>query len=330
MHLVDYVALVAVWLLAIALALVAGFAVARGGICAVAGVRQIIETRRAHIFLSFLECSTWALLALILANAVGLMSIAGWPSRILVAGALIGGVLFGLGALLNGACAFGTIARLGSGDFSFLALVPGFVLGAWCLHLTGMFGGPPASTPSHIASGVLAPTLVALGAFALWRLWAAARFASVRGQVKRLATGAWPPALSVALIALVNVGLLIIIFSWPYTSLLADLASGRGADLLGRALLALALFVGALAGAASGGMYRSRPLTTAEAARHFGGGVLMGAGAAMIPGGNDSLVLVGLPLLQPAAAAAYVAMVSAIAVGLLLRRLSAKQQPART
>ncbi len=87
---VGYADQVAVWLLAIGLALIAGFAVARGGICAVAGVRQLIETRQAHIFLSFLECSAWALLALILANAVGLMSIGGWPSRMLVAGALIG------------------------------------------------------------------------------------------------------------------------------------------------------------------------------------------------------------------------------------------------
>lgn len=310
--------------------MVAGFAVARGGICAVAGVRQLIETRQAHIFLSFLECSAWALLALILANAVGLMSIGGWPSRMLVAGALIGGALFGLGALLNGACAFGTIARLGSGDFSFLALVPGFLVGVWCLHLTGMFGAPPAATPTHIAGAALAPTLVALGVFVLWRLLAAVRFASVRGQVQQLVRGPWPPSLSVAVIALVNVGLLINIFSWPYTSLLSDLASGRGADLLGRAMLALALFAGAFAGAASGGAYRFRPPAIADAARHFGGGVLMGAGAAMIPGGNDSLVLVGLPLLQPTAAAAYIAMVSAIAVGLLLPRLSAKQQPAQT
>ena len=309
--------------------MVAGFAVARGGICAVAGVKQLIEAGRARIFLSFLECSAWALLALIAANAVGLMSIAAWPSRMLVAGAVIGGVLFGLGALVNGACAFGTIARLGSGEVSFLALVPGFLFGVWSLRQAGMITAPPAASSTHIAGDVLTPVLFALAAFALWRVLAAAQFARAPGRLRQLSVGAWPPALAVALIALANVGLLLIVFSWPYTSLLADIASGRDAEIFGRAILALALFAGAISGAASAGMYRFRPPGMGDIVRHFGGGALMGAGAAMIPGGNDSLVLVGLPLLQPSAGAAYIAMVGAIAAGLAARRIWARRQSAQ-
>lgn len=147
----------------------------------------------------------------------------------LVVGALVGGTLFGLGALLNGACAFGTVARLGSGEVSFLALIPGFLVGAWSLHWAGMIAAPPAAMRTHIESTVLAPMLIALVAFAVWRVWAAVRFVRAPGNMKRLADGEWPPAFAVALIAIVNVALLLIVFSWPYTSLLGDLAYGRAA-----------------------------------------------------------------------------------------------------
>lgn len=93
-------------------------------------------------------------------------------------------------------------------------------------------------------------------------------------------------------------------------------------------MLALALLAGAIVGAASAGIYRFRSPSIGNVARHFGGGALMGAGAALIPGGNDSLVLIGLPLLQPSAAAAYIAMVGAIAVGLAVRGTWSKQRPA--
>ena len=96
--------------------------------------------------------------------------------------------------------------------------------------------------------------------------------------------------------------------------------------MFGRTLLALALLAGAVAGAASAGMFRLRISSPGDVARHFAGGALMGVGAALIPGGNDSLVLIGLPLLQPSAGAAYVAMVVAIAVGFALRQLWWKQQ----
>ena len=46
----------------------------------------------------------------------------------------------------------------------------------------------------------------------------------------------------------------------------------------------------------------------------------MGLGGMLIPGGNDSLILVGLPLIQPHAWAAIAAMALVIALGLLVQR----------
>ena len=71
-----------------------------------------------------------ALIGLLAADALGLMRLNAWQAPIAWLPALAGGALFGIGALSNGACAFGTVGRIASGEFSFLATILGFVLGA--------------------------------------------------------------------------------------------------------------------------------------------------------------------------------------------------------
>jgi hypothetical protein len=45
----------------------------------------------------------------------------------------------------------------------------------------------------------------------------------------------------------------------------------------------------------------------------------MGAGVALIPGGNDGLLVAAIPALSPGGAAAYVLMTLTIVLGLVLR-----------
>ena len=51
----------------------------------------------------------------------------------------------------------------------------------------------------------------------------------------------------------------------------------------------------------------------------FIGGLLMGLGAALIPGGNDVLLLNGIPGLSPHAAPAFLSMLLGIAITLLVK-----------
>jgi toxin CptA len=53
--------------------------------------------------------------------------------------------------------------------------------------------------------------------------------------------------------------------------------------------------------------------------RCLAGGALMGVGSAMIPGGNDNLILVGLPMAMPYAWQAIAAMILAIWAGLIVQ-----------
>jgi uncharacterized membrane protein YedE/YeeE len=54
--------------------------------------------------------------------------------------------------------------------------------------------------------------------------------------------------------------------------------------------------------------------------RNLLGGLFMGLGVALIPGGNDALVLYAIPSLSPHALPAYLAMAAGIAAALLLMR----------
>jgi hypothetical protein len=51
--------------------------------------------------------------------------------------------------------------------------------------------------------------------------------------------------------------------------------------------------------------------------RNIAGGALMGLGTALLPGGNDALVLYGIPSLSPHALPAYAALLVGAAAGLL-------------
>ena len=310
------------WLFALPLAVVAGFALQRGHICAVIAVREAVKERRYARFLSFVECAAWALIGLLFVHAMGWMALGAWPQPPSLLFAALGGALFGIGALVNGACAFGSVGRLAAGETSFLAMVPGFMLGVVVASNVGaiaMNGATPTVLLLH--GPVFALLVIGLLAFALWRLWSAKRAASTpTAAFQHFTAPRWPPALAMAVIALVNVVLMLLVFAWPYTTLLIDVTLTRGMDFLVRSLIVAALVAGAFWGAQSAGKFTLRGAGVREIATRFGGGVLMGSGAAMIPGGNDALVLLGLPLLQPTALAAYAAMIAVIAAGFTLQR----------
>jgi toxin CptA len=306
---------------ALVLAFVAGFALQRGGICIVIAVREAIEQGRWRRFLSFLECSAWAMAGLLIVNAMGWMALGAWPQQASIQMALLGGAVFGAGALVNGACAFGSAGRFAAGELSFLAFIPGFVAGAALATVTGgavaMRPEPQALAPNAVVAGLA----LALTAFAIWRLWRAWRDApTLTKTFARLRAPHWPAPLAMAVIAFANVALLMIVFAWPYTALLVDYALARGMDLAARSLIALVFLAGAIVGAWSAGRFKLRGASWGELGARLGGGALMGFGAALIPGGNDALVLLGLPLLQPAAFAAYAAMTAVIVAGFAARR----------
>jgi hypothetical protein len=55
-------------------------------------------------------------------------------------------------------------------------------------------------------------------------------------------------------------------------------------------------------------------------ARAGGGGLLMGDGATLVPGGNDAMLFTGVPLLLPNLLIAYAAFAATVFAALLIRQ----------
>ena len=300
-----------------------GFAIQRGGTCTVAAMDEIVRSGRATRFLALLEAAVWVAGGLAVAATLHLLGT--MPSAFAITRwTLLGGALLGIGALVNGACVFGAIARFGSGDWVYLLTPLGFYLG--CLSAGPVFAAMAAPLP--VGSPVLqAPAWAALGfaGFVAWRLLAAlrragrARHARARSRLvaRSLASHIWAPHAATTVIGIAFLFLLLLVGSWAYTDVLAEAARGMAGNLPARGALLVALFAGAVFGGWTAGLFRHTRVRLGGAARCLAGGMLMGWGSLLIPGSNDGLILLGLPLLLPYAYMAFATMCATIGLALL-------------
>jgi Sulphur transport len=279
----------------------------------VAAVDELLSRRQGLRLLALAEASLWVGGGLAVMQA--LHRLPGMPAGY-AAGAwtLAGGVLLGLGAWVNRACVFGAIARLGSGEWAYLLTPLGFYVG--CLSVGPLFAAPPAQRLAAASPLLQAPALLALpfGAFVAWRLRGLLR--GPGGWRVQL----WLPHQATLVIGVTFFAMLVLVDAWAYTDVLVELARGMATSLVARVLLLLALLGGAAFGGLSAERWKLTRPTPLQLARCFGGGVLMGWGSLLIPGGNDGLILVGMPLLWPYAWLAFGAMCAAIAAAQLLQR----------
>ena len=308
------------FLIAAACAAIMGYAIQRGATCMVAAVDEVITRRSGWRLLGLMEAAVWvsgAVLAWRMAGGHATLPI-GYPATWAT---VAGGALLGLGALVTRACVFGAIARFGSGDWAYLLTPVGFFAG--CASIWPLIGKFP---PMHVASPLFDATwlLVPFALFVGWRLSEAGR----AGWSGRLAAHLWTPHRATGVIGIVFAISLLAIGPWAYTYALLTLAQGRSAGVAIKLALLVMLFAGALAGGwTAGRLMLTRP-TPIAMARCFFGGMLMGWGSLLIPGGNDELLLLGLPLLQPYAWVAIASMALAIGAGLTIERQLARRLPA--
>ena len=314
---------------AIVLSLIIGFAAHRASICTVRTVAEIMSSRTCYMLASVGKSVLWVWAAAIpvfwLLPAAA-TSLSGWSLTMV---AILGGFLFGLGAGINGACAYSTMARLVDGDGRMLATIVGFAIGAFCFAtLVGWrWLAQPAPAPALI--GALLPWAVVLAFFFLaWALYEGARLWRTREKTLRLAELALAPRyrLSTAalLIGLPGTMLLLLYGPFGYTTTFELVIEGslgtRAWPPTVRWLLLLAVLAGMLLSTLQRRSFRIDWRPRPAWLLNLGGGVLMGFGTAIAPGGNDALVLYGIPSLSPNALPAYAALGVGVAAGLLIMR----------
>jgi uncharacterized membrane protein YedE/YeeE len=306
---------------------VMGYAIQRGATCTVAAVDEVLSNGKTKRLVAMGEASLWVAGGLALAGVLQMLPPmpAAYPVTVWT---FIGGALLGFGAWVNKACVFGAIARFGSGDWSYVATPIGFYVG--CLTVGPLFAAPVADRLAEASPvlrwGGVAATLFVI--FASWRvlppLLAAlsGRGGSAADRGRGLAARVWAPHAATGVIGVTFVIILLLVGAWAYTDVLAQLARGDSMR-LGLGVLGLvALYVGALLGGWTAGRLRSTPPSAAAVARCFAGGVLMAWGTLLIPGSNDGLILIGMPLLWPYAWLAFATMCVTIAIAFQLARLA--------
>lgn len=293
-------------------AAIMGYAIQRGSTCMVAAVDELINKRRANRIMSLAEAAAWVTAAALLGQMLGkhVALPIGYPANL---STVAGGFLLGIGALVARACAFGAIARIGSGEWIYLLIPIGFFLG--CVTIWPLIGHFP---PMHIASPLFEASwlLVPFAFFVFWRLIEAVRAA----RSAMLAAHVWHPHRATAVIGIAFAISLISIGPWAYTSALVAVAQGMHADEFYKVVLLVIMMAGALVGGRATGRLIWRAPTLEAAIRSLAGGALMGWGTLLIPGGNDELLLVGIPFLQPYAWLAVTSMALAIGIGQFTER----------
>jgi toxin CptA len=240
---------------------------------------------------------------------------------------VLGGLLLGLGAFINGACVFGAIARLGSGEWSYVVTPIGFFAG--CVSFDYIFADAAQQKLPHGSLVLQASSWASFlfAVFMFWRLW---MLFSAKPRVSAptlwlrlrhdVANRVWSPHAATTVIGIAFFLMLLLVGAWAYTDVLAELAHGMSSSLVARSLLLLAMLAGAMLGGWTAGRLRSTPISVAQLLKCFTGGLLMGWGSLLIPGGTDGLILVGMPLLWPYAWVAFAAMCIAIGAALLAQR----------
>jgi len=297
-----------------------GFAIQRGATCTVAAVDEVVNEGSFRRLAALFEAALWVAGGLLVAQAMHLLPKMP-PGYAVSLWTIVGGTLLGLGAFVNGACVFGAIARFGSGEWAYLVTPVGFYVG--CVSVPVLFGPSAAQTLTHGSPVLQAPVWLAMLflVFVAWRvgrpLVAGARAGRLRATV---ASNVWSPHAATTVIGVTFLVMLLLVGSWAYTDVLVELAHGMAGSVGARCLLLLALLLGAVLGGWTAGRFHSTRISGGQLLRCFAGGVLMGWGSLLIPGGNDGLILVGMPLAWPYAWLAFVVMCGTVAAALYLRR----------
>ncbi len=311
------------------LAGILGFAAHRASVCTVRAVAELTHSRTGYMLASIGKSAIWVFaitIPVFLLMPQTSTGITGWQ---LTFTAIVGGLLFGIGSGINGACAYATMARMVDGEVGMMITIGGFVLGVIIFIL--LVGSSAVQRPQPAPGLVpqmlwLAPViggfLLLWAAYELVRLWRTRPEGSTLGSLilapqYRLSTAA-------LLIGLSSGTIFLVFGSAGYTTTLQQVIEGyfgtRPPPAYGRWIVLGAVIFGMLASTWQRKSFRIDWRPRWSWLRNITGGILMGLGTALLPGGNDALVLYGIPSLSPHALPAYAALILGIFVALLTMR----------
>lgn len=281
-----------------------GYLAQTTGLCMVRGVKQAIAGQPMFL-IAILFSGTLAWIAMGIGEWISVEGRvqAYWPSIY----SFIGGMLFGVGASVNGGCGISTVSRLARGELVMTSTIFGWLAG-WIIFLPQL---PFSDTKSEITlfdGGqylLLVPLTLIVGA---------AIFQMQKGNQKL-----WLSMLGIGLMA----GIVFVIEPhWTPSGLLKSISLSLWHQdesvwpELSRFLLMAALVSGMISATVFARSFDLRGFKILGLIKHLCAGILMGFGAVLAGGGNDTQLLVAMPALSLAGYASVISIIIGIYVGL--------------
>jgi uncharacterized membrane protein YedE/YeeE len=311
------------------LAFVLGFAAHRASVCTVRGIAEFMHARTGHMMWSIAKSALFVMalaIPILLLTPASAQGISGWQ---LTGWAVAGGFLFGIGAAINGACAYGIMTRMVDGEGAQWIGVIGFGLGVVAFVFLLDLKWVPRPTPTSAQMKSLLPFGLAIGcaliAYALYeiaRLWRSCPEGTTLRQ--RILAPQYRLSTAALLMGLASAVILLIYGSPGYTTTFQQSVEGvRGSrpfPAIERIVLLLAVLAGMVASTLQRGSFQLDARPRVVWLRNLVGGGLMGFGTALAPGGNDALVLYGVPTVSPHALPTVVTMLIGIVLGLAVMK----------
>ena len=297
-------------LISLLLAFLIGWVSQRMGMCLVNAIGLLLK-RRPTLFVSLVSCGLFGLLLAPLYALSGVSQ----PLFIPDVGYLSlvgGGLLFGLASVLNDGCSVGTLTKLASGNLNKVFTIFGWVLGIVLWHHLNML-------PEHRALQMPMITSrhywLVIGIVLLILLF----LIRVHGDRHLVLSSLLLGALTSALYTFEPL--------WTPSVFFYDLSqlfrgSGDTSLTTPRVTVFAMLMLGMLCYTLHRRTFNYQRFAATTAARHLLAGVLMGTGASMMLGGNDSQILLVFPTLTWVGAVPLVSIVLGILVGVGVRRVS--------
>ena len=288
--------------IAVVAAFMVGFAMKRGGLCTYAAALQIVRSGQFERLFAFLGAAAWTVVAIVPLRWFWTDAIQQVSTHSQWSLTLIGGVLLGLGAYLNRGCVFGTFVQLVGGNLTYLFTLLGLACGA-------VFAKAKLSTVLpvlHDSALTASPGFLAflwLGVAILFIAYCLVQQKTSRDKIIMFTLGiggGW---------------LFSTVQGWDFAAVITNTTYYFfNLQLTGPSFLAvvctIAMVGGGITAAVVSKNFSIRTPQLWSSVGSFLGGVLMGSSSLIIPGGNDSMLLKGIPALAPHSVFGYVMMVA--------------------
>jgi len=277
------------------------------GLCMVRGVNEF-KSGKPEFLVAILLSGVLAWVAIIFSSYVGTPT--NFKSHELDIWFAVGGGLFGLGAAFNQGCGVSTLSKLSRGDVNMLFTIAGWLIGWLALSFWN-----PAITYNEFSNSHELFFLILVGLTIILLIWALAG-----GKNRRTL---WLTMMSIGLI-----GGFVFLYDpkWPPSGLLHKVSHAivNPDQTLWPPIESYLLFLSLLMGMFVAAWHTQRFLLVLSSWRellvHLSAGCLMGVGASLALGGNDTQLLLALPTFSPAGGVAIVGMLIGIWAGLFVRK----------